>query len=222
MKVVCIIPVKGREQVLKVTRRHILQNAYYASRYGISLNVQFFDTDHFIPLGKKLNNALGEVKNMRYHWDYLMVLGSDNLLRPQYWAYVMAAMEEDLLAFGFSECLLYDRINHQAKLWQHAPSTFGAGRMVSRGICEVCEWKLWDDAKENGIDNSQERRIYEVTKQPIYPIPTHKPVICDIKDGDNLNSYDSIEGMTIDPLRAMLEFPDLTHFYAFDTKKAEA
>ena len=219
-KIFCLIPTKGRPEVLGVTMQHMTDQIKVAERYGLDVTVQWEPGYKSSPLGEKLNMALQSI--MFQEWDYLMVLGSDNLLRPQYWGYVRAAISEEINCFGFGECLLYDRINHKAKLWQHAPSTFGAGRLIHRSICSRCDWVLWDNRKENGIDNSQERRIYERCREPIFPIPTFRPVICDIKDSDNINSFDSIEGMDIMNIRALVEFPCLTKFYyAYDTKETK-
>jgi hypothetical protein len=208
MKISILIPCKGRETVTAVTKPHILDHIQHAACYGIELIPHWTHED--VQLGRKLNNAMQALRWT--DWDYVMIMGSDDLMRPQIWGYVRTAIEEGLQAFGFNEAILYDRLERRAKEWCYGPLTFGAGRCISRAIVTGCDWMMWDDGKENGIDNNQERRIDQLTGEYIHIIPTQFPVICDIKDGDNLNSYDDIEGGDLSPRHIEKRFPDLLKF----------
>ena len=203
-----IIPVHGREEVKRVATNALRQQDSAALEKGIRCHarriVSAWDGE---TLGAKLNRALRfEAPIM---WDYVMVLGSDDLLRPQTWGYIATAIEEGLPAFGFNTAYLYDRINHRAKVWNAGPGTFGAGRCVRRDVVEKCGWVMWDGEKNNGIDNSQEHILLSVG-EPIHIIQTHVPVVCDIKDNDNLNSYDEIEGLPVSVARVRELFPALS------------
>jgi len=212
-KIVIVIPCKGREHVVSVSTRHLNEQVEAAKAYGLDIKAVWTHDD--VALGQKLNNAIRYIS--AWEWDYVMILGSDDLVRPQIWGYVATAIGEGCRAFGFNEAVLYDRIGHRAKVWKYGALTFGAGRCIRRDVVEACGWNMWDDAKENGIDNNQEKRLWDIAECFIDIIPTMNPVICDIKDDDNLNSYDSIEGIAKPAYHIRNIFPDLNQFYADHT-----
>ena len=210
INILILIPVHEREEVRRVCSDDLLERHYKAARaQGISLSARHiesvFDGE---TLGAKLNNGLAKA-SYATALEYVMVLGSDDLLRPQVWGYIRTAIDEGLPAFGFNQAYLYDRINHRAKIWNAGPSTFGAGRCVRRDVVKKCDWVMWDGEKNNGIDNSQEHILLSVG-EPIHIIQTHVPVVCDIKDNDNLNSYDEIEGLPVSVARVRELFPALS------------
>jgi hypothetical protein len=209
MKLHIIIPCKGRERVVQVTAAHLLDHFAIARTYRIDLTMNWVTSED--ALGEKLNKAVLSAQGLNF--DYLMILGSDDLMRPQIWGYIRTAIEEGLSAFGFNQAVLYDRIEHRAKLWRYGPVTFGAGRCIRRDVIEACDWRMWDDEKENGIDNNQEAILMGNANTYIHIIPTHAPVICDIKDGDNLNSFDSVPGGELNPDRIIEIFSDLKQFH---------
>lgn len=207
-----LIPVHGREEVRKVAFSDLMndQHSKTTIRNGIKLFITHIESAfEGETLGAKLNRGLSDSKGL--NWEYVMVLGSDDLLRSHVWGYIRVAIEEGLRAFGFNKAYLYDRINHRAKIWDAGPGTFGAGRCVRRDVVKECGWELWDNAKNNGIDNSQERIIFDrADYQPIFILDTHIPVICDIKDNDNLNSFDDVPGLPVSAQRVRGLFPALS------------
>lgn len=200
-----LIPVHQREEVRRVCFDALVKQ--FVAPTGIHPYIARVETEaEGETLGAKLNRGLADSKHV--NWDYCMVLGSDDLLRPQVWGYIRTAIEEGIPAFGFNQAYLYDRINHRAKIWDAGPGTFGAGRCVRRDLVERTGWRMWDDSKNNGIDNSQEKILLEVG-QPIHIVQTHLPVVCDIKDNDNLNSFDDVPGLPVNADRVRELFPAL-------------
>lgn len=203
-----LIPVHGREEVRRMAFDALIGQDSIARGKWIRINIWHAESSHDSEtLGAKLNRELGNVRD-RTLWDYIMVLGSDDLLRPQVWGYIATAIAEGIPCFGFNQAYLYDRLSHRAKIWDAGAGTFGAGRCVRRDVVEKCGWKLWDDNKNNGIDGSQERILLGVG-EPIHIIQTHIPVVCDIKDNDNLNSYDDVPGLPVSAARVRELFPAL-------------
>lgn len=206
-----LIPVHGREEVRRVCSDALTESANRAMFSAIRILPWYIESAFGAEmLGAKLNKGLVQATNkIDWYWEYVMVLGSDDLLRPQTWGYIRTAIDEGLSAFGFNTSYLYDRINHRAKIWDAGPGTFGAGRCVRRDVVEMCEWKMWDSEKNNGIDNSQERILLSVG-EPIHIMQTHLPVVCDIKDNDNLNSFDDVPGLPVNAARVRELFPALS------------
>lgn len=213
MTILIIIPTNGRHETERITRpaiQDVLDGA--RKKYGIHFFIHYADDYQAMPLGAKLNTTLERWKLTV--WDYVMVLGSDDLIRPQAFGYIATAIDEGLKFFGFNQCVVYDRINERAKLWKSGVMTVGAGRCIHRSIVEQCNWKLWDSKKENGIDASQDSIIQLRAGEVCHIIPTLKPVLCDIKDGLNLNSFDEVEGGELPVKGVLKEFPELNGFYS--------
>lgn len=203
-----LIPVHQREEVRKVAFDALLQQDSAARAQGIKLSVWHVESNHATEkLGAKLNRVLGNALTGS-PWAYCMALGSDDLLRPQIWGYIRTAIEEEVPVFGFNQAYLYDRINHRSKIWDAGPGTFGAGRCVRRDVVMKCGGVMWDSNKNNGIDGSQERILLSVG-EPIHIVQTHIPVVCDIKDNDNLNSFDDVPGLPVNAARVRELFPAL-------------
>lgn len=219
IRITVLIPVKGREEVTDVTITHLLNQVNEAEKYGVELSLEYHGKDE--TLSDKLNRAVMSLRTQDY--DYLMIMGSDNLVRLQIWGYIRTAIEEGIKFFGFNEAILYDRIKHRAKIWKPGAYTFGAGRCISKEIVLKCGRKLWDDGLHNGIDMNQESRVYRITGEACHIIPTNKPVICDIKDNDNLNPYDSVRNcVDIQRVKYVREdFPDLSKFVLREGKGFE-
>lgn len=218
MKIAIVVPIHGREGTTE-TVSWVLWNFHVqeAARYGIDIAPMLVRSlSDSEALGAKLNRALADVRLRE--WDYLMILGSDDLLRPQIWGYIRTAIEEELPFFGFNQAIIYDRIQHKAKLWDHGASTIGAARCIRRDVVEKCGWKMWDDDKHNGIDSNQEWNVWVRTgiDFPVI-IPTLRPVICDIKDGENLNSFDDVPGVGVNVERIRKDFPALEAWPLPDT-----
>lgn len=202
-----LIPVHGREEVRNVASYALMDSSDVARTHGIKVTQWQEESREGDTLGMKLNRVLKLSQGIE--WDYVMVLGSDDLLRPQTWGYIRTAIDEGIRCFGFNTAYLYDRIAHRAKIWDAGPGTFGAGRCVRRDVVEKCDWAMWDASKNNGIDGSQERILLSIG-EPIHIIQTHIPVVCDIKDDDNLNSFDDVPGLLVNAARVRELFPALS------------
>lgn len=160
-------------------------------------------------LGKKLNAGLQSIRSRDF--DYLMVLGSDDLLHPDAWRYIKEAIERKQFYFGFQSCYFYDQATHRAREWKRGGGAFavGAGRCIHRRLVEQCSWVLWPDNLAKGLDNAQEGIIQKATGLPCDVIATPFPVVCDIKDGRNIHPFDDKKDKEADPDEVCRLFPAL-------------
>ena len=209
IEILILIPIQDRE-ISDVT----LSALFYArstvrAEYGISYTPVTWAGNEV--LGKKLNTGLQSIKGREF--DYLMVLGSDDLLHPDAWKYIKATIEgkRKALYFGFQSCYFYDQATHRAREWRRGGGAFavGAGRCIHRSLIEACNWVLWPDQLAKGLDNAQEGIVQKATGLPCDVIATPHPVVCDIKDGKNIHPFDSSKDIEANPDEVVRLFPAL-------------
>lgn len=84
-----------------------------------------------LPLGKKLNFGLSMA--LQSEWDYLMQIGSDDILNEKIFDYYKPFIENDVKAFGIKSVHFYNCIDKKS---YHVVNTypFGVGRMVHRTV----------------------------------------------------------------------------------------
>jgi len=158
------------------------------------------------PLGRKMNAGIRSA--LAFKWDYLMQLGSDDLLAkgffdPNGWIAqnpISSYLQKETPFFGCTELLIVNT-NTGATKYHSTLSPFGAGRFIRRDVVESTIEKkgyLWEPERNHGLDFSSERMIMEchdMREVRIMPAHNHQmPMVLDIKDGDNIHPFDEIPG----------------------------
>ena len=156
MNTLCMIPVWGRHDVLKITFKGLenfagplwwVDESFYvllivSNREDFTFCSNWAKTSHkhnlkvFIhqapnqPLGKKLNSGLREaIRIMKsYDIDYLMTSGSDNLISRKVWDYYIHAENDEHPFFGFTNVAIYHKATGEA-VEVNYPCASGVGRM---------------------------------------------------------------------------------------------
>lgn len=176
------------------------------------------------PLGKKMN--IGIQVALRYSWQYLMQLGSDDLLAKGFFDWngwigqnsISSYLQKETPFFGCTELFVYNSKTGAAK-YHNTLSPFGAGRFIRRDVVEKTvrqKGYLWEPERNYGLDFSSERMImdcHDMRDVRIMPAHNHKfPMVLDIKDGENIHSFEEIpgQGVTDAQRKWMYEaFPEL-------------
>jgi hypothetical protein len=84
------------------------------------------------PVGRKKNAGLNEA--FKYEWDYLLEIGSDDLLRNDILELYAPLMEKGLPVFGTNRLVFYDSITGQAR--NYKSDALAMGRMMKRTMLE--------------------------------------------------------------------------------------
>lgn len=85
------------------------------------------------PVGNKMNEGLAAAMEME--WDYLLQLGSDDLLTDAAADLICKSIEAGISFFGFDQLYFVDALTKKMKLSKY-DMVFGAGRCISREIIE--------------------------------------------------------------------------------------
>jgi hypothetical protein len=147
-----------------------------------------------MPLGQRHNLAMDRLLNME--WDYVMQLGSDDVLTPS--GYLTAAiwMRHGVRFASFMHVGLVDPLVR--KYVPHtSPANMGAGRFMRRRDVEKSHRSpehvgagIWKDHKLKGLDGDSEHSLLERAGAVCHPIHTHNICVWDFKSNDNLHSFE--------------------------------
>lgn len=222
-----VLPIFGRIDLLKLCLRSIRrlqEDPRYTIRCLIawSHNEDKQNIGHFFdnklntsvglpnkPLGMKLNGAIAYSLKHCNHYDYMMQLGSDDLISSDYLDKIQPYLKRGVMFFGPDKLLFIDQQTKAVKYHQTGYH-FGAGRLIHRALLEGTNY--WYSDINKGLDNSLTRNIYERwgttpdTMQQV--IASDTPLICDIKGEENIHSFESVPGDQIDGRYNHL-FPEL-------------
>jgi hypothetical protein len=148
------------------------------------------------PVSEKLNLAIQYSRSFDY--DYLMNLGSDNLIHPDIFNLYQPYFDKQADFFGISNFYAYDLISKKALFLKQYNNNkcVGAGRMMSKNLIRMmfmAKQPVYDRDINRGMDVNSSRRITSFTGiRNISIEPGKSPMIVDLKNDVNINSFSMI------------------------------
>lgn len=144
------------------------------------------------PVSNKWNYGLSLCKNMEF--DYLFVIGSDDIIDESLMVKYHDVMEDGYEYFGIEDLYFYDLYKKDLFYWGgydktsgRVGETIGLGRCISINIIKHLNFNIWVNGLDKGLDKSMESKI-----QPIPNIKkttlrlNQKYFACDIKSNFNI------------------------------------
>lgn len=209
MKILILVPVWGRPEITKIWSEAvnwfktgeievltILSNEdeYFTQNLAIILDSGYqycyYKND---PLGQKLN--AGVEFALDFNFDYLMNLGSDDLIHPAILALYKPYMEAKEPFFGLNKVYFYDILKKRLAIT--VPYVFGAGRMIHRSVLEKIRYKgefLYSNELRRGLDCNSVEKVKFTLNLDYKQVETNGfPYIVDIKSQHGLNDFDMMQ-----------------------------
>ena len=114
------------------------------------------------PLTHKFSALFQKAKE--YNPDAIMLMGSDDLISEKVLAYYRQHFDASRVALmGFKDIYFFHQqtgnaIRHKGFIGTKSPFTIGCGRIFSKPLLDLVDWKLWgDESKERGLDITTSR-----------------------------------------------------------------
>lgn len=154
-------------------------------------------------LGAKMNAGINEA--LKISFDYLMNIGSDDLLHPSLIDFYFPFIAINEPVFGVDSCYFYEVDKDPVCFSYSIPNrVIGAGRMISHTVISMLIRKysyVYLPTLKRGLDgDSAERMRLEGYKEKQIKIGL-TPLIVDVKSEININDFDKIakkwEGTTV-------------------------
>ena len=113
------------------------------------------------PLSNKMNATSLAAKGS----DYVICMGSDDIIHPKLMEQYLVWMQQGYDFIGSTDYYFYDLENNKALYWggyidkKRKGETVGAGRIFSKKLMNDCNWMLWADGVDSGLDSTSKVNI---------------------------------------------------------------
>ncbi len=112
------------------------------------------------PVSNKFNSGMQLLRDK--DWTHVMILGSDDIPSNRFVELQMRHPGADFI--GVRDMWFWGLNPKRAGFdtftyWDAGSSRIGAGRVISRRIVEACDYKLWPDGKNGGLDSGSVANI---------------------------------------------------------------
>lgn len=147
-------------------------------------------------LGKKFN--AGCIATLEWAADYVLVMGSDDLLSPDLAAQYLRLMEDGVSYAGVRGCFMLEPTSQRALFLKgHAGigrlgEIIGAGRLLRGGVLERAGGRLWPDHIMHGCDFRMTLALRKLNVKPDVSLDGRVFPLYDIKGAGNIWKYDRV------------------------------
>lgn len=222
-----LIPVWGRIKVLRLFLKHIdnfppfidMKLLFVLSPEDPQFSqISMLLCDHDIvlatntPLGDKMNNGIRLA--LKFDWDYLVNIGSDDIILSEYWPGIKHMLYSGVDVIGMRSIFAYDIKRDQAQKLTYS-GIWGGGRCIRRKLVKKTIklfGGLYPLGAQRGLDHHSYQNMCKAAK--FAKAEVHEPYLIDIKTKDNLNSYEACQGfVTITATPADVDFSGLKKEY---------
>lgn len=157
---------------------------------------EYYEFDHCmapnIPLGRKWNIGLRQALD-NLEWDYLVQIGSDDLLHSHLLESYDRIIQDGIPHAGVRDLYFVNPATREAISYTYSRTFYrliGAGRIFSRTALEA-SFPLWNDGINKALDFSSENKLIS-SGYPHHIINTESPRVLDIKSSTNIWSFDRL------------------------------
>lgn len=142
------------------------------------------------PLSNKMNAASLAAKGS----DYVICMGSDDVIQPILMQQYLLWMGQGYDFIGSTDYYFYDLKTKKAAYWGgyinrgRRGETVGAGRIFSKKLMNRCDWKLWSDGVDKGLDSTSKLNIKGRIKK--FRLKQLGMYAIDIKSDENITKFE--------------------------------
>ena len=168
MKIIAVVPVKGREEIIKVTIPRLARQVFKVIVAGHtesecdiceSAGVDFYLCKGDILLGAKWQFIIDKARE--YNPDAILILGSGGVISDDYCEQMFPDLEEYSMT-GKAGVHVFDTMRNGTKRMIYWPGYTGArgiepqgnGRLFSAKFLDSCNWQIYDKKRNGSLDGA--------------------------------------------------------------------
>ena len=141
-------------------------------------------------------NPSCKLDELNLNVDYVLCLGSDDLISNSLLDKYIESMEFGYDFIGLLDCFIYDRLTNDLRFWVgyngiRIGETAGIGRCLSKRILDEFDWKPWVDAHDRGLDGTMFRKLKEMPHtEKVFGCLKDNIFAVDLKDSQSMTSFE--------------------------------
>lgn len=146
------------------------------------------------PLAEKMNAPVMRAKEL--NCDYVFCIGSDDIISPELFSIYLEHAKNGIDFVGVTDFYFYDTISGQSIYWGgyredwRKGHTCGAGRLISKRLLDLWNWKLWETKHNRILDNSIQDKLKATPHtEKIFSIKEKNVFALDIKSEENMTPF---------------------------------
>lgn len=148
------------------------------------------------PISNKMNTGLRSIENKQF--DYIMQLGSDDIVHESIFDLYGDCFENGVDYFGLQDYFLIEPRAKKAKYWKYDVNhPIGAGRCISHDLLKELKYKIYSKDKNIGLDTNSDCNLLRKGYKCKLVNSKYYPFIIDIKTGENLHSFNDVSAMEV-------------------------
>lgn len=169
------------------------------------INVFMFSNNQ---LGAKHNQLIKKAFELYPQTDYIMNLGSDDLIHESLFELYNGYINNNIEYFGIDTCYFYNYFTKETIRLRYnlKPNVIGAGRMLHRSIFNKVQ-NIYTDTCNSALDSNSSNHIINAGFKRQRINVDDFPYIVDIKASTNINSFQSL--MRVAPEKCTVVEPDV-------------
>ena len=146
-------------------------------------------------LGRKHNTGINAACELGF--DYLMNMGSDDLLHADLLKLYKPEIDKRTAIFGINKLYFHDKASKRTLFFSYYNNlhVVGAGRMIHKSVINRLHERygcVYESAAMRGMDGSSADRMHNCGFRQTVIDPGEFPYLVDIKSDENINDFDKI------------------------------
>jgi len=209
-KILVLVPVYKRPEIFKIFAENLNFPSWIEAKVVavlskedkfLSQNVRTCTKHNFVitysdnePLGAKMNHGI-EWGSLFTDWQYLMNIGSDDIINDDYWEKVQAHLLNGINMVGMNQIYAFNCYSNDT-LKLKIDMIWGGGRLIKRDIIEQTIDKLgyiYTPYMSSGLDTDSQANIIQVTD--LVPTIIDGCYLLDLKTDTNINTFLGLENI---------------------------
>jgi hypothetical protein len=170
------------------------------------------------PLSNKWQSGINYIKDLE--WDYVLILGSDDLICSNLLKTYTPAMEKGFDLIGLIDCYFLDSRNNSFNFWKgytnhRRGESIGMARMLSRDLLMKIDWQVWSKGLKNGLDFSMMQNISKIQySEKVFNCKKENIAAIDIKTEINVSNINHYNNLFIESFDKFDKFVSEDEFYS--------
>ncbi len=163
-----------------------------------------------IPLSNKWQAGLKYAKS--FNPDYVLMLGSDDLICSNLLDVYTYEMEKGIDLIGLTDCYFLDSRDLKFNYWvgyrnHRIGESIGMARMLSKNILDKTNWNIWRNTINKGLDNEMMKTLRAVGfSEKIFNCKKEKIMALDVKSNINISNIKTYKDLIEEDIKNLSNF----------------